>query len=80
MEPNYLIMLDYCTGQIIKIKLSVFVWKFAIAPMGGVLSIYELLPAFLCAFAAIIIVSLLTGAPETEAALEYETVKAELHK
>ena len=22
MEPNYLIMLDYCTGQIIKIKLT----------------------------------------------------------
>lgn len=60
--------------------VMVFVWKFAIAPMGGVLAIYELLPAFLCAFAAIIIVSLLTGAPETEATLEYETVKAELNK
>ena len=22
MEPNYLILLDYCTGQIIKIKLT----------------------------------------------------------
>jgi sodium/proline symporter len=60
--------------------VMVFVWKFAIAPMGGVLAIYELLPAFLCAFAAIIIVSLVTGAPETETTLEYETVKAELNK
>lgn len=60
--------------------VMVFVWKFVIAPMGGVLAIYELLPAFLCAFAAIIIVSLLTGAPEKEATLEYETVKAELNK
>ena len=40
--------------------VMVFVWKFLVAPMGGVWAIYELLPAFLCACAAIVVVSLLT--------------------
>ena len=44
--------------------VMVFVWKFAIAPMGGAWAIYELLPAFLFASAAIVVVSLLTPAPE----------------
>ena len=38
--------------------VMVFVWKFLIAPMGGVWGIYELLPAFLASSAAILIVSL----------------------
>ena len=42
----------------------VFVWKYLIAPMGGAWAIYELLPAFLAACAAIVIVSLATRAPE----------------
>ena len=42
----------------------VFIWKFLIAPMGGVWAIYELLPAFVCATIAIVVVSLLTHAPE----------------
>ena len=42
----------------------VFIWKFLIAPMGGVWAIYELLPAFVCATIAIVVVSLLTPAPE----------------
>ena len=46
--------------------VMVFVWKFLIRPMGGALAIYELLPAFLCACVAIVVVSLLTPAPETE--------------
>lgn len=41
----------------------VFVWKYLIAPMGGPLGIYELLPAFLCASAAIVVVSLVTAPP-----------------
>ena len=44
----------------------VFVWKFLIAPMGGAWAIYELLPAFLCALAAIVVVSLLTPAPQKQ--------------
>ena len=38
--------------------IMVFVWKFLIAPLGGVWAIYELLPAFLCALVAIVVVSL----------------------
>ena len=60
--------------------VMVFVWKFVIAPMGGVLAIYELLPAFVCAMAAIIIVSLATSAPEKEVTDEFDAVKAELGK
>ena len=42
----------------------VFIWKYLIAPMGGAWAIYELLPAFLAACVAIVIVSLATPAPE----------------
>ena len=44
--------------------VMVFVWKFLIAPMGGAWAIYELLPAFLCGCVAIVVVSLLTPAPD----------------
>ena len=46
--------------------VMIFVWKFLVAPLGGLFAIYELLPAFLCALAAIILVSLATPAPEEE--------------
>ena len=42
----------------------IFIWKFLIAPMGGWLAVYELLPAFLLSLAANVIVSLATPAPE----------------
>ena len=60
--------------------VMVFVWKFVIAPAGGIFAIYELLPAFLCALAAVIIVSLITGTPKKEITEEFDTVKAELNK
>ncbi|MCI8304614.1 MAG: sodium/proline symporter [Lawsonibacter sp.] len=44
----------------------IFIWKFLVRPLGGVWNIYELLPAFLVACAAIAVVSLLTPAPEQE--------------
>ena len=44
--------------------VMVFVWKFGIAKLGGAFAIYELLPAFLCGLAAIVIVSLATPAPD----------------
>ena len=50
----------------------VFIWKFLIAPMGGVWAIYELLPAFLCALAAIVVFSLLTPAPSQEILDHYQ--------
>ena len=56
--------------------IAVFVWKFVIRPLGGAWDIYELLPAFILAMAAIIIVSLLTKAPEKEIVEEFEQVIA----
>ena len=52
----------------------VFIWKYAIAPMGGVLAIYELLPAFVISCVFIVAVSLLTKAPEAEIIAEFEAV------
>ena len=54
----------------------VFIWKFAIKPIGGVWGIYELLPAFIVACIAIVVVSLLTSAPSKEICDEYDAVKA----
>jgi len=52
----------------------VFIWKFAVRPMGGAWDIYELLPAFLVATLAIVVVSLLTPAPEEEIVRIFEEV------
>lgn len=54
--------------------IMVFVWKFGVAKLGGVFAIYELLPAFLMATIAIVIVSLLTKAPEQAILEEYDAV------
>ena len=54
----------------------VFIWKFAIKPMGGLWGIYELLPAFLCSLLLIVVVSLLTPAPSKEITDEFDRVKA----
>ena len=56
--------------------VMVFVWKFAIKPLGGVWGIYELLPAFLTSLILIVVVSLLTPAPEQEILDEFDKVKA----
>jgi sodium/proline symporter len=53
------IMAGLVTGGVM-----VFVWKFGIAKLGGMFAIYELMPAFLCALVAIVVVSLITPAPE----------------
>ena len=55
--------------------VSVFVWKYLIAPMGGVFAIYELLPAFLVGLVVIVVVSLLTKAPGQEIIDEFELAK-----
>lgn len=54
--------------------VMVFVWKYLVRPMGGILDIYELLPAFLLASAVIIIVSLITPAPEQEIVEQHESI------
>ena len=54
--------------------MMVFVWKYLIAPLGGIFAIYELLPAFVISAIVIVVVSLLTPAPEKEIVEEFESV------
>ena len=54
----------------------IFIWKFLIKPLGGIWNIYELLPAFLVALIAIVVVSLLTGKPDAEIEKVFDEVKA----
>lgn len=54
----------------------VFIWKYGIAKLGGILAIYELLPAFITACIAIVAVSLLTKAPDKEIIEDFEAVRA----
>ena len=52
----------------------VFIWKYLIAPMGGAWAIYELLPAFIVASIAIVVVSLLTDPPEQSVTETFDAV------
>ena len=56
--------------------VTVFVWKYLVRPLGGVWNIYELLPAFLTALAACVIVSLVTPAPDAAVCAEFDAVAA----
>lgn len=56
--------------------VTIFVWKYVVRPLGGVWNIYELLPAFIVALVFIVVVSMLTPAPEKEITDEFEAVKA----
>lgn len=56
--------------------VTVLVWKLVLSPLGGIFSVYELLPAFLLSAAAIVVVSLLTAAPGQEIAAEFERARA----
>ena len=53
----------------------VFIWKFLIKPIGGVFSIYELLPAFLVSLVVIIIVSLTSKEPDASIVSEFDKAK-----
>lgn len=53
----------------------VFIWKYGIAPMGGVWAIYELLPAFIVGLVVNVVVSLVTAAPDEETVAIFEEVK-----
>ena len=46
--------------------VMVFVWKYAVRPLGGAWDLYELAPAFFVALLVIILVSLITPAPDKE--------------
>ena len=54
----------------------VFIWKFAVRPLGGAFDLYELAPAFAVSLIFIVIFSLITKAPEEEIVKEFDEVKA----
>ena len=58
----------------------VFIWKFLIAPVGGVLAIYELLPAFILALIVDVVVSLATSAPSSSIVSTFDNVKKDCRK
>lgn len=51
---------------------TVLVWHNFIKPLGGIFGVYELLPAFILAFIAIVVVSLLTKEPSKEITDEFD--------
>lgn len=53
----------------------VFIWKYGIATLGGAFAIYELLPAFIAASIAIVVVSLLTEKPSAEIERIFDEVR-----
>ncbi|MBR3737132.1 MAG: sodium/proline symporter, partial [Eubacterium sp.] len=53
----------------------IFIWKFAVRPMGGILDIYELLPAFIVGLVVNILISLFTAAPDEKVVKAFEEVK-----
>ena len=54
----------------------IFIWKFMVRPLGGAWNIYELLPAFILSALAIVIVSLVTKAPDKEVTDPFDQVAA----
>ncbi|MDO4330476.1 MAG: sodium/proline symporter [Lachnospiraceae bacterium] len=54
--------------------VMVFVWKYGVRPLGGAWNIYELLPAFIVASLAILIVSLVTAPPSKEICDEFDSI------
>ena len=54
--------------------VMVFVWKYLLRPLGGLWDIYELLPAFLLASLAIVVVSLATAPPSADICEDFEAV------
>ena len=54
----------------------IFIWKYAVRPLGGAWNIYELLPAFLVSCLFIVVFSLLTKAPSREIEKEFEAIKS----
>ena len=55
--------------------IMVFVWKFLVRPLGGLLDIYELLPAFIVGLATIIVVSIIDKKPSEEICAEFDSIK-----
>ncbi len=56
--------------------IMVFFWELVIEPLGGVWSVYSLLPAFIVSSIVIVIVSLIGKAPSKEITEEFEGLMA----
>ena len=54
----------------------IFIWKFAVRPLGGAWNIYELLPAFIVAIVVNVIVSLITPAPDKAVTAVFDEVNS----
>ena len=54
----------------------VFLWKLVISKIGGIFTIYELLPAFVFSSVCIIVVSLMTKAPSAQISEDFDAVSA----
>ena len=65
-----------CIAGMISGMVMVFVWKYGVRPLGGAWNLYELAPAFLVALIFIVVVSLVTPAPEEEITKEFDEVAA----
>ena len=65
-----------CIAGMISGAAMVFIWKYGVRPMGGAWDLYELAPAFLVALIFILVVSLVTPAPEEEITKEFDEVAA----
>jgi sodium/proline symporter len=55
--------------------VMIFLWKFAVRPLGGAWNIYELLPAFIVAITVNVLVSLCTPAPSKEVLAVFDEMK-----
>ena len=53
---------------------TIFLWKYLVRPLGGAWNIYELLPAFIVSCIFIIVVSLITPAPDAKIVKDFESV------
>ncbi len=58
--------------------IVIFVWKFVVRPLGGAFNIYELLPAFVVALIADIVVSLVTKAPDKKVTEDFDGYLADV--
>ncbi len=52
--------------------LVIFIWKFAVRPLGGGWDIYELLPAFIVSLVFCVVVSLITPEPDAKIYSEFD--------
>ncbi len=65
-----------CIAGMLSGGIMVFIWKYAVRPLGGAWNLYELAPAFLVALIFIIVVSLVTPAPNEKIQSTFDEVKA----